>query len=287
MTDLYRPARMIDTHQHLWKPSERRYHWLEGAGAPLEADFIENDVIADVHAAGITGTVLVQAEDSYEDTFFMLSVAAEYPEIAGVVAWAPLDRVDETEAALDLYSLSSAVRGIRVLNHDYEDPQWLLRDSVQGSIARLAPRGFALDVVSVLPEHTQVVIELADRYPDLTLVIDHLAKPDIAGRGWQPWAGQLADVAARPNVTAKLSGLNTVSAPGWTSRDWQPYVDLAVATFGPERLMLGSDWPVSLLNGDFASVWTGLRESIASLSPSEQDSILYGTAERVYRLETP
>lgn len=287
MTDLYRPARMIDTHQHLWKPSERRYHWLEGAGAPLEADFVENDVIADVHAAGITGTVLVQAEDSYEDTFFMLSVAAEYPEIAGVVAWAPLDRVDETEAALDLYSLSSAVRGIRVLNHDYEDPRWLLRDSVQGSIARLAPRGFALDVVSVLPEHTQVVIELADRYPELTLVIDHLAKPDIAGRGWQPWAGQLADAAARPNVTAKLSGLNTVSAPGWTSRDWQPYVDLAVATFGPERLMLGSDWPVSLLNGDFASVWTGLRESIAGLSPSEQDSILYGTAERVYRLETP
>ncbi|MET0992259.1 MAG: amidohydrolase family protein [Lacisediminihabitans sp.] len=287
MTDLYRPARMIDTHQHLWKPSERRYHWLEGAGAPLEADFVENDVITDVHAAGITGTVLVQAEDSYEDTFFMLSVAAEYPEIAGVVAWAPLDRVDETEAALDLYSLSSAVRGIRVLNHDYEDPRWLLRDSVQGSIARLAPRGFALDVVSVLPEHTQVVIELADRYPELTLVIDHLAKPDIAGRGWQPWAGQLADAAARPNVTAKLSGLNTVSAPGWTSRDWQPYVDLAVATFGPERLMLGSDWPVSLLNGDFASVWTGLRESIAGLSPSEQDSILYGTAERVYRLETP
>jgi len=287
MTDLYRPARMIDTHQHLWKPSERRYHWLEGAGAPLETDFVENDVITDVHAAGITGTVLVQAEDSYEDTFFMLSVAAEYPEIAGVVAWAPLDRVDETEAALDLYSLSSAVRGIRVLNHDYEDPRWLLRDSVQGSIARLAPRGFALDVVSVLPEHTQVVIELADRYPDLTLVIDHLAKPDIAGRGWQPWAGQLADAAARPNVTAKLSGLNTVSAPGWTSRDWQPYVDLAVATFGPERLMLGSDWPVSLLNGDFASVWTGLRESIAGLSPSEQDSILYGTAERVYRLETP
>jgi len=287
MTDLYQPVRMIDTHQHLWKPSERRYHWLEGAGAPLESDFVEADVIDDARAAGITGTVLVQAEDSYEDSFFMLSVAAKYPEIAGVVAWAPLDRVDETEAALDLYIFSSIVRGIRVLNHDYDDPRWLLRDDVQRSIARLAPRGFSLDVVSVIPEHTQVVIELADRFPDLTIVIDHLAKPDIAGRGWQPWAGQLADAAARPNVTAKLSGLNTASAPGWTSRDWQPYVDLAVATFGPGRLMLGSDWPVSLLNGDFATVWTGLRESIAALSPSEQDAILYRTAERVYRLDMP
>ena len=287
MPDLYQPHRMIDTHQHLWKPSERRYHWLDGVGAPLEADFDERDVIDDVRAAGITGTVLVQAEDSYEDTFFMLSVAAKYPEIAGIVAWAPLDRVDEAEAALDLYTLSSTVRGIRVLNHDYDDPRWLLRDSVQQSISRLASRGFSLDVVSVLPEHTEVVVALADRYPELTLVIDHLAKPDIAGKGWQPWAGQLADAAARPNVTAKLSGLNTVSAPGWTSRDWQPYVDLAVATFGPDRLMLGSDWPVSLLNGDFTTVWTGLRESIASLSPTEQDSVLYRTAERVYRLEQP
>ena len=287
MTDLYQPVRMIDTHQHLWKPSERRYHWLEGIGAPLEADFDERDVIDDVRAAGITGTVLVQAEDSYEDSFFMLSVAAKYPEIAGVVAWAPLDRVDEAEAALDLYSLSSAVRGIRVLNHNYANPFWLLQDDVQPSIAALAQHGFSLDVVCVLPEHSQAAIQLADRYPDLTLVIDHLAKPDIANQGWQPWAGQLADAAARPNVTAKLSGLNTVSAPGWTSRDWQPYVDLAVATFGPDRLMLGSDWPVSLLNGDFASVWTALRESIAGLTPGEQDDILYRTAERTYRLETP
>ncbi len=97
MSDLYQPSQMIDTHQHLWKPSERRYDWLDAAGLPLNADFGPEDVEADVAAAGITGTVLVQAADTYEDTFYMLSVAARVPVVRGVVAWAPLDRADEAD----------------------------------------------------------------------------------------------------------------------------------------------------------------------------------------------
>ncbi|MEP6843920.1 MAG: amidohydrolase family protein, partial [Pseudolysinimonas sp.] len=116
MTELYQPDQMIDTHQHLWKPSERNYDWLE-AVPPLNADFGPEDVAADVAAAGITSTVLVQAADSYEDSFYMMSVAASVPVVRGVVAWAPLDRTAEAEAVLDLYAASPAVCGIRVLNH--------------------------------------------------------------------------------------------------------------------------------------------------------------------------
>jgi len=284
MTDLYKPAQMIDTHQHLWKPSERNYDWLS-AVPPLNADFGPEDVAADVTAAGITATVLVQAADSYEDTFYMLSVAARVPVVRGVVAWAPLDRPAEAEAALDLYACSPVVRGIRVLNHTYADPRWLLQDSVDASLRLLAQRGLALDVVSVVPEHLEMLAELAGRHPELTIVLDHLAKPDIAGKGWEPWASLIAGVAARPNVSVKLSGLNTASAPDWTWQDWLPYVDHAVEKFGSARVMLGSDWPVSILAGDFAGVWRAQREVIAHLSTEQQDDILYRTAIRTYTLD--
>jgi L-fuconolactonase len=285
MNGPHQPAQQIDTHQHLWKPSERRYEWLDGAGLPLNADFGPERVEAEVEAAGITATVLVQAADTYEDSFYMLSVASAVPVVKGVVAWAPLDRVAEAEAALDLYAASSVVRGIRVLNHDYSDPRWLLREDVTQGIALLAPRGLTLDVVSVTDEHLAMISELADRHPELTIVVDHLAKPDIAGRGWEPWASLLAESASRPNVSVKLSGLNTASASGWTWEDWPPYIDHAVEHFGSGRIMLGSDWPVSTLAGDFGGVWLALRQSIAHLEPTQQDDILYGTALRTYRLD--
>lgn len=284
MSKLYRPSEMIDTHQHLWKPSERPYAWLEMAGPPLNADFGPELVAADVEAAGITGTVLVQAADSYEDTFYMLSVAASTPVVRGIVAWAPLDRSEEAAAALDLYAAAPAVRGIRVLNHNYGDPRWLLHREADAAIRSLPARGLALDVVAVVPEHLTMLAELAARHPALTLVLDHLAKPDVAGGGWEPWASLIAEVATHPNVNVKLSGLNTASAPGWTWHDWLPYVEHAVAHFGSSRIMLGSDWPVSTLSGDFAGVWTAQREVIAHLSTQEQDDILFRTAVRTYSL---
>jgi L-fuconolactonase len=284
MSELYQPSRMIDTHQHLWKPSERRYEWLDRAGPPLNDDFGPEDVAADVAAAGIASTVLVQSADSYEDTFYMLSVAARVPVVRGVVAWAPLDRTGEAEAALDLYAASAVVRGIRVLNHDYADPRWLLRPEVDAALRMLAPHGLALDVVSTLPEHLVMLVELAERHAELTIVLDHLAKPDVAGKGWQPWADLMTEVATRPNVHVKLSGLNTASSPDWTWNDWLPYVDHALEQFGSSRMMMGSDWPVSILAGDFAGVWRAQREVIGHLSHEEQDDIFFRTATRVYSL---
>ncbi len=284
MTDFYQPAQMIDTHQHLWKPSERRYEWLDAVGTPLNADFGPGDVEADVTAAGITGTLLVQAADTYEDTFYMLSVASRVPVVRGVVGWVPLDRAAEAEAALDAYA-TTVVRGIRALNHNYPDPRWLLRDDVAVGVGLLAPRGLSLDVVSVVPEHLAMLVELAARHPDLTIMLDHLAKPDIAGRGWEPWASLIAEVAAQPNVSVKISGLNTASGPEWTWRDWLPYVDHAVEQFGSGRVMLGSDWPVSTLAGDFGGVWLAQRQVIAHLTPYQQDDILYRSALRAYSLD--
>ncbi|AZI56855.1 hypothetical protein EH165_00380 [Nakamurella antarctica] len=284
MSESHQSAQMIDTHQHLWMPSERRYEWLD-AVAPLNADFGPEKVAAEVAAAGVTGTVLVQAADTYEDTFYMLSVAASVSVVRGVVAWAPLDRPAEAAAAIELYAASPLVRGVRVLNHGYADPRWLLQDSVDASLRLLAEHGLAFDVVSVIGEHLSMLAELADRHPQLTIVLDHLAKPDIANKGWEPWASLIAEVATRPNVSVKLSGLNTASGPDWTWQDWLPYVDHAVEHFGSTRMMLGSDWPVSILAGDFVGVWHAQRDVIAHLTADQQDDIFFRTAIRTYSLD--
>lgn len=278
------PPQMIDTHLHLWKPSERRYEWLDAAGPPLNADFGPEDVEADIASAGVTGVVLVQAADSYEDTLYMLSVAATHHIVCGVVAWAPLNRPAEAAAAINLYAATPVIRGIRVLSHIYDDPRWLLSDDVDGSLALLAPLGLTLDVACALPQHLAAVCELADRHPELNVVVNHLATPPIADGGWEPWASLLAEVAIRHNVSVKLSGLATQSAPGWAWQHWVPYVDHAIALFGSARLMMGSDWPVSTLSGDFGSVWQAQRDVIARLNVEQQNDILFRTAMRFYSL---
>lgn len=284
MTTLRTPAEMIDTHQHLWMMSERAYDWISPEYGPLYDDFGPERVAAEIAEAGVTGTVLVQAADTYEDTFYMLSVADRVPGVLGVVAWAPLDRLEEARAALDLYARSPLVKGVRCLTHNYPDPRWILGETVDRSVRLLAPRGLALDMVSVLDEHLRTVAEVADRHPELTVVLDHMAKPPIASEGWEPWASLIADVARRPNTVVKLSGLNTASKPKWASADWKRYVDHVVEHFGTSRMMMGSDWPVSILAGDFVGVWRAQREVIAELSADEQDDILFRTARRVYGL---
>jgi len=276
---------IVDAHQHFWDPALADYPWLTDDIAVVRRRFGPEDLEPVLHEHGVGGTVLVQAADTYDDTFYMLSVASRVPVVCGVVAWAPLDRAAEAEAALDLYAKTPVVRGIRVLNHNYPDPRWLLRDDVASGVALLAPRGLSLDVVSVVPEHLAMIAELAARHPELTIVLDHLAKPDIAGRGWEPWASLIAEVAAQPNVSVKVSGLNTASGPDWTWRDWLPYVDHAVEHFGPGRVMLGSDWPVTTLAGDFGSVWRAQRQVIAHLGTDQQDDILYRSALRAYSLD--
>jgi len=275
---------MIDTHQHLWMMSERAYDWITPEYGPIHDDFGPERVAADIAEAGVTGTVLVQAADTYEDTFYMLSVAETVPTVLGVVAWAPLDRHDEARAALDVYAATPYVKGVRCLTHTYDDSRWILGEEVDRTLGLLAARGLALDLVSVTDEQLETVATVAKRHPELTVVLDHMAKPPIADQGWEPWASLIAAVAAQPNTVVKLSGLNTASQPEWKVADWQRYVDHVVEHFGPSRIMLGSDWPVSILAGDFVGVWQAQREVIASLPIDQQDEILFHTARRVYAL---
>jgi L-fuconolactonase len=139
-------------------------------------------------------------------------------------------------------------------------------------------------MVTTNPQHNQSVIELADRHPGLTIIVDHLAHPDIHSGEWEVWARQIRQLSERPQVFLKLSGLATVSASDWDSSHWQPYVDHALECFGPARMMLGSDWPVSLLGGDFGRVWQAQLDTLAALSPDELHQLRAQTARTASRL---
>ncbi|WP_241158370.1 amidohydrolase family protein [Cohnella candidum] len=274
----------VDAHQHFWNLDRVRYPWLVPEYGPIYRTFEAPELEPLLKSAGIDQTVLVQAMDSSEDTEYMLEVASTFDWIGGVVGWVPLDRPDEAERLLTRYAAEfPKFKGVRHLIHEEKDPDWVIRPDVLEGLNVLADFGLTFDVVAVFPNHLKHIPVLAERVPKLNMVIDHLAKPPMRERGWEPWASQLAEAAACPRVFAKLSGLNTASNHG-VAEEWQPYVDHALAVFGAERLMFGSDWPVANLNGDYASVWRETLNVLSARTPKEVEAILGGTAQRFYRL---
>lgn len=276
---------IIDTHQHFWNLDRVAYPWLTPEAGPIYRTFEEPDLEPELDACGITRTVLVQSMDSYEDTDFMLEVADRWPRVRAVVGWVPLTRPDEAATALDRYQQDLRFVGVRHLIHEDPDPDWLLRDDVREGLALLAERNLSYDVVAVLPRHLEHVPVLAERHPDLRLVVDHLAKPPIKERGWEPWAELLRHAAEHDNVYAKVSGLNTAADwETWTADDLRPYVDHAIELFGVERLMYGGDWPISVLAGGYTKVWRETERLLSGLDASERERILADTATAFYRL---
>jgi len=276
---------VVDAHQHVWNLETGEYAWLTPELGPLYRTFTPAELEPELRRAGVDAGVLVQAADSFADTEAMLDAAARHDWIAGVVGWVPLTDPAAADAALERFGEHAVFRGVRHLIHEEPDPDWLLQDAVGAGLRRLAQRGLTFDVVAVLPRHLEHVPGLARAHPDLRLVIDHLAKPPIKERGWEPWAGLLAAAAEHPNVYAKVSGLNTAADfATWSAADLRPYVEFALERFGADRLMFGSDWPVAILAGDYQRVWQETNAVIAGLSASERAAILGGTATAFYGL---
>ena len=273
----------IDAHHQLWDVESGRYSWPTPADGAIYRTFTMGDLEPELDAVGIDGTVLVQTVNSLDDTDSMLAVAERHPIVRGVVGWVPLTEPRDLETALDARP-DIRLRGVRHLIHHEPDPGWLVRPDVDAGLAMLARRGLTYDVVAVFPAHLDLVPVVADRHPDLTLVIDHLAKPPFRSDGWVTWTRQLAAAAARPNVYAKLSGLDTAAGPGWTVDELRPAIDYAIETFGPSRLMFGSDWPVCRLVSQYADVLDLILETADSLGETERRAILGDTAIRAYGL---
>jgi L-fuconolactonase len=277
---LAEPVR-IDAHQHFWDIESGRYAWPTPADGPIYRTYTAGDLQPELVAAGIDATVLVQTVDTLDDTDAMLATAHRHGFVAAVVGWVPLTDARSTNEALDARP-DPRLRGVRHLIHHERDPEWLLRDDVAVGLGILAERGLTFDVVAVFPDHLGLVSIVADRHPNLTLIIDHLAKPPIRSEGWARWREQLEKAAARPNVVAKISGLDTAAGPGWSDAEIRPTVEVAIEAFGPSRLMFGSDWPVCRLVSTYGEVVGAVARLVASLSALERADILGATAVRVY-----
>ncbi len=283
MTAMWR----IDAHQHLWDLAVRPQEWLNApALEPIRRDFGLADLRAATSAAAVEATVLVQVLPDFTETVEFLALAAESDLIAGVVGWVDLTRPDVAEQLDRLSRCPGGDRlvGIRHLVEPEPDPEWLVRPDVLAGLRAVRDAGLAYDVLT-RPHQLPAAIAAARAVPDLVFVLDHLSKPDIAGRAWEPWATRLTELAALPNVFAKLSGLLTEAGPQWTVDDLQPYVEAALASFGPARLMVGTDWPVSLLTASYDEVFATAEQLSADLTADEHAHVFGGTATRAYRLK--
>jgi len=278
---------IVDAHHHLWDLAVRPQDWLAPDRlAPIRRTFSVDDLAAVTGAAGVSATVVVQAIPVAAETPELLAVAATSELIVGVVGW-----VDLTDAAAgdQIAELRAGPGGDRLVSirHPVQseaDPGWLARADVRRGLRAVADAGLAYDLLVTavqLPAAVAVVRDL----PELRFVLDHLAKPLIAAGELEPWAHDLRELAAADNVAAKISGLITEADwAQWTVADLAPYVQVALAAFGPERLMFGSDWPVSLLAGEYGRWLDTARELVAELSPVEQDRFFAGSAREWYRL---
>jgi L-fuconolactonase len=276
----------IDAHQHFWDPSSGGYRWLAGMPDLLARAYGPDELAPQLAAAGIDATVLVQADGTHADTESMLAAARAHDWIVGVVGWLDLLDPADTAARAAAWAGEPLLVGMRHQIHDEPDPRWLLQPAVLESLTLLAERSIPFDVVAVLPEHLELVPALAARVPGLRMVVDHLGKPPIAARGWEPWATRLREAAAVPGVHAKLSGLDTAADPaGWSARDLRRYVDHALDCFGPQRLMFGGDWPVLRLAGEYAGVVHETEALLRGLPDEDRAAVWAGTAIGFYGLE--
>jgi L-fuconolactonase len=280
----------VDAHQHFWDPDDGDYAWLVGPYAPIRRVFAPADLAPELAAAGIGATVVVQTWGSVEETRRFLRLAEETDFIAGVVGW--VDLTDPAVGAvIDALRAGPGGRrlvGIRHQVHDEADPDWLGRPEVRRGLAAVAARGLVYDLL-VRPRELPAALRAIEAVPDLRFVVDHVAKPDIRGHGFDPWAERMAPLAGhRDRVWVKLSGMVTEADPGnWTPADLRPYVAAILRWFGPDRAVFGSDWPVCTIAGSYAHIVSALEECLGDLSSDDRARVFGPNAVELYRLVLP
>jgi len=275
----------VDAHQHFWRYSEEEYGWISDPMAAIRRDFLPGDLRPMLLDTGIDATVAVQARQSLEETDWLLDLADAHDWIAGVVGWVPLAS-SRTHETLEELAARPKLKGVRHVLQGEPD-EYMQRDDFNAGIALLRRYSLTYDVL-VLERQLPVAIQLVDRHPEQPFVLDHVAKPLIAAHELEPWRTQIRELARRPHVACKLSGMVTEAAfDTWTVEDLRPYIETVLECFGPGRLMFGSDWPVCTVASSYAR-WVGVvRDFTAELTEDEQESIFGGNAARFYGLQLP
>jgi L-fuconolactonase len=273
----------LDSHQHFWAYSAADYPWIGPGMERLARDYLPTDLAPLLAAEGIDGSVAVQARQSVEESRWLLELAAAQPLVKGVVGWVDLrsDRVGD-----DLHTLAADPKfvGVRHVVQDEPDPRFVLGSEFVHGLRQLKHHGLTYDLL-LYPNQLPAAIELVGLLPEQPFVVDHLAKPRITSGEREEWARDIRALARHDNVCCKVSGMVTEAVwKGWKQDDFTPYLDVVLEAFGPQRLMVGSDWPVCLLAGEYPEVAAIPRAYFSRLSAAEQAMIHGGTAVRFYGL---
>jgi L-fuconolactonase len=270
----------IDSHQHFWKLSRGDYGWLTPELGAIYRDFGPDDLRPILQRHKIDATIVVQAAPTIAETEFMLDIARRTDFVKGVVGWVDFEAKEALDVIARLSDRDSLV-GLRPMIQDIPDPEWMLRPSIGPAIAAMERASLRFDAL-LKPPHLAPFQNFLRRYPNLRIVVDHGAKPEIRNDGHAAWAPAIAEIARDERVFCKLSGLITEARSGWQIDDLRRYIDHLVACFGPGRLMWGSDWPVANLAGGYGSWMAAGEACLSSLSNDERVAIFGGTAARFY-----
>ena len=273
----------IDSHHHLWRYNARDYVWISEAMNALRRDFLLPEFEKALHLSGIGGAVTVQARQTTEETRWLLGLAQTTPLILGVVGWVPLAH-PRVRMNLEEFAHNPKLKGVRHVLHDEPDDDYMLQENFNQGVRLLKEYNLVYDLL-IFERHLPQTIRFVDRHPNQVFVVDHIAKPRIRSRLLSPWREWLQKLAQRENVYCKISGMVTEADwDTWTAEDLAPYFDVVLSTFGPIRVMFGSDWPVLKLAASYRRWVETVQQAFATLSEWEQSRIWRETAIEAYSL---
>jgi len=273
----------IDSHQHFWKYNESEYDWIDDSMAVLRKDFLPADLWKELRNNGIDCSVAVQARQTVEETRWLLQLAMENDFVKGVVGWVDMRRID-VEDELENLALNRKLKGLRHVLQDEADDRFMLREDFLRGISKLKKFGLTYDIL-IFPKHIKYATEMVNKFSTQPFVVDHIAKPVIREGKIEPWRTDLQELALRPNVYCKLSGMVTEARwHNWEKDDFTACMEAVLEAFGPGRIMFGSDWPVCTVAAKYEQVLGIVTDFIRELSETEQAKIMGENAIEFYNL---
>ena len=276
---------MIDAHFHSWQLARGDYGWLTPSVGSIYRDVAVEDWQKLAAPLGITGGILVQAAPTVAETMYLLAMADANPAVLGVVGWVDFMAADAV-AQIEALAKHPKLKGLRPMLHDLPDVAWILQPAVQGALTAMEKLGLVFDAL-IRPVHLPYILTIAQRYPNLSIVIDHCAKPEIAlgvEVAWQPWADGKAALANLPNVSCKLSGLLTETGKSPHPRTCKPWIEYVLQIFNSERIIWGSDWPVLELAADYQTWFELCQQYTKHLTSMQRNNIYSNNAKNIYKL---
>jgi L-fuconolactonase len=275
-------VRAIDSHQHFWEYNPAEYPWIK-PDWPIRKSFLPRDLEPLLRKCSFGGCIAVQARQSLRESEWLLELAENHPFVAGVVGWVDL-RSPELEKQLERFQGRTKFVAVRHVVQDEPDDQFMLCEDFVRGIGMLQQFDLAYDIL-IFPRQLPAAIELVNRFPEQRFVLDHIAKPFIKDARIEPWGSQIRELAKAQNVYCKVSGMATEARwQTWSTADFRPYLDIVWQAFGPDRLMIGSDWPVCLLSGEYERTMGIVQQYLEQFGGIEREKVLGANAVRFYRL---